>query len=128
MKIAISCDHVIERNQALAIVEMVGAVYEDAEIFTIVHKPGSVLGPIEQRKIRSTYLSHKVKDKDHFYRCGFLVPSAAKNLHIPCNFDLVVNISSGLSQGIQTCEGTKVLTYFLPFESDEREKKNLTRN
>ena len=59
----------------------------------------------------------------HFYRCGFLVPSAAKNLHIPCNFDLVINISSGLSQGIQTCEGTKVLTYLLPFESDERKKR-----
>ena len=123
MKIAISCDHVLERNHALAIVEMVGAIYEDAEIFTIVHKPGNVLGPIEQRKIRSTYLSHKVKDKDHFYRCGFLVPSAAKNLHIPCNFDLVINISSGFSQGIQTCKGTKVLTYLLPFEDDERSKK-----
>ena len=102
---------------------MVSAIYEDAEIFTLAHRPGNVLGPIEQRKIRSTFLSHKVKDKDHFYQSGFLVPTASKNLHIPCNFDLVINISSGLSQGIKRCETTRMITYFLPEHDLIRKKK-----
>ena len=123
MKIALSCDHIIERNQAITILEMVSSIYEDAEIFTIAHKQGSVLGPIEQKKIRSTFLSHNVKDKDHFHQRGFLVPTASKNLHIPCNFDLVINISSGLSQGIKRCETTKVITYFLPEHDQMRKNK-----
>jgi glycosyltransferase involved in cell wall biosynthesis len=123
LKIALSCDHILERSQAITIVEMVGSLYEDAEIFTLVHRPGNVLGPIEQRKIRSTFLSHKVKDKEHFYQQSFLVPSAAKNLHIPCNFDLVINISSGFSQGIKRCESTKMISYFLPEEGYVRKSK-----
>lgn len=111
MKVVISCDEILKRNHLTEVIEAVLELYDDAEIYTLAHRPKAILGPIELRKIHSTFLSHKVKNTEDLHRYSYLIPSAAKNLFIPCSVDLVINISSGLSQGIKTCEKTKVITY-----------------
>ncbi len=113
MKIAISCDKVLERDYAIKVVEALLVVYPDAELYTFVHKSGSVLGPLEQRKIHSSYLTHLVNCDKDFWRQSFLIPSAAKKLKIPCRFDLIINVSSGLSQGIDRCASSKQISYVL---------------
>ncbi|RLA65545.1 MAG: hypothetical protein DRQ88_01950 [Epsilonproteobacteria bacterium] len=115
MKIALTIDHLIAREHSTAIFEEIMGLYKDAEIWTIVHNEGAVLGPIEMRKIHSSFLSHKVKDKKKFKKLSFLVPSAANKLFIPCSFDLIINISTGLSHGIKKCKETKQITYLYDF-------------
>ncbi|EQC45068.1 hypothetical protein M899_0459 [Bacteriovorax sp. BSW11_IV] len=111
MKVVVSCDELLKRDHLTEVVEAVLELYDEAEIYTLVHRPKAILGPIELRKIHSTFLSHKVKSSADLHNFSYLIPSAAKNLFIPCSVDLVINISSGLSQGIKTCEKTKVVTY-----------------
>ncbi|MDD0853483.1 hypothetical protein HBN50_10255 [Halobacteriovorax sp. GB3] len=122
MKVVISCDDVLARDHVTEIIESILGLYDEAEIYTLAHKPKGILGPVELRKIHSTFLSHKVKSKKGLGELSYLIPSAAKNLFIPCSVDLIINISSGLSQGIKKCEKTKQITYLYD-NRYERKKK-----
>ena len=46
MKIAISCDSLVKRSFVTSIVEVALALYEDADIYTLVHKAKGILGPV----------------------------------------------------------------------------------
>lgn len=110
-KVAISCDSLIQRDDLTPLIEGAIAVFPQSEIYTLVHQRGGILGPIEMRKIHSSYLSHKIKSVDELHQKSYLVPSAAKNLFIPCHYDLVICISSGPAPGIKKCHDTKQITY-----------------
>jgi len=125
VKVAISCDDLLVRDHYTELVETLGLVFEDAEIYTLVHKEKALLGTIELRKIHSTYLSHKIKDRNQLAKNSFLIPSAAKNLFIPCSVDVIINVTNGMSQGITKCEGTKLITYFYDHYYLNRKKKSL---
>ncbi|WP_127715801.1 hypothetical protein [Halobacteriovorax sp. HLS] len=125
MKIAISCDDLLIRDHYTEIVETVAMAYEDAEIYTLVHKEKAMLGTIELRKVHSSYLSHKIKDRESLCKNSFLIPNAATNLFIPCSVDIIINISNGMGQGIRKCKDTKLITYLYDFHYLNREKKSL---
>ncbi len=118
MKIALTCDHLIQRMEMTAYIEAILGLYPKAEIYTFAHNAGKILGDIEHHKIHSTFLTHKVKGLDGFNKYRYLLPSTQKNFAVPCNFDLIFNISTGFSQSIQKCKDTKQITYLLqwPFE------------
>lgn len=115
MKVAVSCDALVARNSTIGIIENILSLYEEAEIYSIVHHHGKILGPIEQRRIQSTYLSNMVTEDqpfgDEWWKKAMLIPGACKNLTVPCNVDLLINISSGFSQGFDRCEGVYQITY-----------------
>ncbi|GEM_PF-580538 len=125
MKIALSCDDLLIRDHYTEIVETLGMVYEDSTIYTLAHKEKAMLGTVELRKIRSTYLSHKIKDREQLAKNSFLIPNAASNLFIPCSVDLIINISNGMSSGIRKCDNTKLVTYFYDHYYLNRKKKAL---
>jgi glycosyltransferase involved in cell wall biosynthesis len=127
MKTVVSTDLLVEKNFAMEIVQTFLEVYEDATMYTLAHKPGEILGPIEQRKITSSFLTHKIKNEQDLKKQSWLVPSACKKLHIPCSTDLILNVSRGLSQGISKCDKPKQITYlydtaYLPGSGSFREK------
>lgn len=121
MKIAVTCDHLIDRMDMTSYVEELLMLYPKAEIFTYCHRAGRILGDIEHHKIHSTYLTHKVKTLKDFRDLSYLIPTTQKNFAVPCSFDLIFNISTGLSQGIRKCKKTKMITYLMqwPFEFDQ---------
>lgn len=104
MKVAITCDQIIKRTHAHEIVELLLGQYPEAEIFTLAHIPSKVLGPIETRPIHSSFLSNLVKSPEDLNKYSFLIPSACEKLKISCSFDLVIDVSSGLSHAISACE------------------------
>ena len=111
MKVALTCDHLLERTPVHSLLEMACSMFPDAVIFTLAHEKGKVLGPIELHSIRSSYLTKKVKTIQQLEANFALIPSAAKKLQIPCSFDLVIHFSTGLSHGISTCKESTVVTY-----------------
>lgn len=122
MKIGIGCDHILERDRSIEVVEALCELFQDAEVYTLAHKPSQVLGLLEQRKIHSTFLSHKVSTASELQKYSYLIPTAAKNLHIPCTLDLFIDVSSGMSQGFKTCDEVKRISYLL----DKRDEKKST--
>ncbi len=127
MKIVVSCDALVARDYAVSIVESMLLLYEEAELYSIVHHEGKILGPVEQRRIHSSYLTNIFTDEmafgDQWWKKAHLIPGALKKLHIPCSVDLVINISSGFSQGISKCEGVKQITYLVDNQFEARKTK-----
>lgn len=111
MKIAISCDHVLNNSHYMSIIESFANVYQDATIYTLAHKIGAVQGRLELHPIKSTFLSNIVDDQNKLEKLSFLVPSASKKLIVPKEFDQLINISSGLSLGFNLEGNTKVIQY-----------------
>ncbi|MFT6070590.1 MAG: hypothetical protein ACJAT2_003027 [Bacteriovoracaceae bacterium] len=118
MKVAIGCDHILERDRSIEIVEALCAIFPDAEVYTLAHRPKQVLGPLERKKIHSTFLSHKVSSLKELSKYSYLIPSAAKNFHITCSLDLFIDVSSGMGHGFKTCEKTKRISYLLDKKED----------
>lgn len=129
MKIVVSCDALVARDYAVSVVEAMLLLYENAELYTIVHHEGKIIGPVEQRKIHSSFLSRllisDIPYDDSWWKKGHLIPGALKKLHIPCSVDLVINISSGFSQGISKCEGVKQVTYLVENQFEKRKPRFL---
>ncbi len=111
MKIAISCDHVLNNSHYMSIVESFTNIYQDATIYTIAHKVGAVQGRIELHPIKSTFLSNLVDNQSKLEKLSFLVPSASKKITIPKEFDQLINFSCGLSQGFNLEGDTRVIQY-----------------
>jgi hypothetical protein len=114
VKIVVSCDAVVDRDYYLEAVEAVlDMVGDNCELYTLVHAPKSVVGPIEMRQIKSTFLSNFTKSWTELLKNSYLIPSSCKNLFIPCSVDLIINISRGFSHGIHKCEDTKMLSFIV---------------
>lgn len=111
MKIALSTDWILERDHAIEMLDMLAELYREADLYTIAHAPNAVLGPIEERRIMSTFLSNKVKKPSEIFKWTFALPSTLRGLFIPCSVDAIVNISRGLSHGIKKCDKTPLFTY-----------------
>jgi hypothetical protein len=125
LKIAISCDYLLVRSHYSEIVESLCEVFPEATLYCFAHKKGAILGKIEQRPIRSTYLSNTIKSAEEFYEASNKLPSLAKNLFISCEYDLIINISKGFSQGFSKCEKTKIITYLYDLDLNTKVKKTI---
>ncbi len=112
MKVAITCDHILERRPVHRLVELACSMYPQAVVYTLAHEPGKVLGPIEMHSIRSSFMSNFVKNEKEFFQKSYLIPVAAKKLEVPCSFDLIINFSGGFSHGIAHCKKSSVLNYY----------------
>lgn len=125
IKVAITCDYLLERNYYTEIIEVVCELIPDAKIYTFAHREKAILGRIEQRPIQSTSLSKTIKTEKRFYLLPtYKIPLIAKNFFISCKYDLIINISKGLSQGFKRCEDTKQLTFLIDWDL----KRNFTKN
>jgi hypothetical protein len=124
VKVVVSCDAVIDRDYYLEAVEAaLDVISENCELYTLVHNHGGVVGPIEQRNIHSSFLTNNTKGWGKFFENSYLIPSAAKNLFIPCSVDLIINISRGFSQGMKKCDDTKQITILIEDINSKPRKK-----
>lgn len=125
MKVAITCDYLLERTHYVEIIENLCEVFPEAVIYCFAHKKGAILGHIEMRSIKSTFLSNVVKNEEEFYTHSNKLPSLAKNLFVSCDYDLIINVSKGFSQGLAKCETTKLITYLYDLDLERKIKKTL---
>jgi hypothetical protein len=123
VKVAITCDHLLGRNHYTEIIESLCEIFPEAPIYCFAHRKGKILGHIEQRSIKSTYLSNIVTTEEEFLKHAHKLPSLAKNLFVSCDYDLIINVSKGFSQGIKRCDKSKLLTYLYDLDV-ERKIKN----
>lgn len=126
MKIAITCDLLIEKNHYVEVVEGLCELLPGSKIYCFAYKP-EIRGYIEQRQITSTYLSKKINSEIEFFDYSYKIPSLAKNLFVSCEYDLVINISKGFSQGMKTCDRTKVITYLYDLDFENKIRKSFAQ-
>ena len=127
LKVAITCDYLLERNHYIEIIELICEIFPEARLYCFAHKKGAILGHIEHRMISSTFLSHKVATEEEFYSHSYQIPSLAKNLFVSCEYDLIINISKGFSQGIKKCDQSKLITYLYDLGYEGKIKHTLVQ-
>lgn len=107
MKVAFAIDFLLERNQEVFLLELLLAGFPEAEIYTLAHAKGKILGRIENHRIISSPLSRFVQSYDHLKKASWMIPSSIKQLKINPDIDKLIVISSGWAHTFQTQDKTE---------------------
>lgn len=103
MKVAICIDSLLKRDESIFLLELVLNVFPNSEIYTIVHKQGGILGPVETRPIISSFLTHRAKTlgevvlKKNFW----ITPSAVQAIPLHPSIEKVIILSRGYIHGLK---------------------------
>ena len=124
MKTAISLDTLLERDQSTKLLTTLCELLPESPIYTLVYHKNCLRG-LREKHIYSSFLSHKIQYHDQVGHYFFALPSAAKHLFIPCKYNLIFNISRGLSHGIKRCKHSLQITYLYDDYWIEKESDSL---
>lgn len=115
MKVAFAIDFLLERNQEVFLLELLLAGFPDAEIYTLAHAKGKILGRIENHKIISSPLSRFVQSYGHLKKTSWMIPSALKQLKVAPEVDKLIILSSGWAHAIDSGPRTERFVWLSHF-------------
>ena len=116
MKTAICIDSLISRDESVFLIELILNLFPNSEIYTIAHKRGGILGPIETRPIVSSFLSHKAKDIQVFKKNFWILPSAVKGIPFHKSIEKAIVISRGYIHGLNIPENVEKYLYIYDWD------------
>ena len=111
MKIALTCDHLLNNDHFVQSLSSLLEIFPDAPIYTLAHRRGKVPSILQERTIHASALSHKVSNTEQLLARSWAAPSVASRLSIPCSTDLTFSLSAGLGHGFKQCQKTRQITY-----------------
>jgi glycosyltransferase involved in cell wall biosynthesis len=92
------------------VLEVLCELLPRADLYTLIHVPGSVSPVIEERRITASWLDGLPGARRHYRNLLPLMPLAAGSLRMR-GYDLVVAISHCVAHGVRVEEGTPFLCY-----------------
>jgi glycosyltransferase involved in cell wall biosynthesis len=110
MRVALVHDWLVGRRGGEIVLEALVRLFPEAEIFTLLHRPGSVPGPIESRPIHVSPLQRIPGIFRHYRSLLPLMPWAVGRLDLR-GFDLVISSSHCVAKGVTVPGGTPHLAY-----------------
>ncbi len=115
MKVAFAIDFLLERTPEVFLLELLLQGFEDAEIYTLAHAPGKILGRIETHRIHSSPLSRLISSGKKLSELAWMVPGAAKQLTSASDVDKLIIISSGWAHTIESSGKTERYVWLYDF-------------
>ncbi len=110
MKLAIVHDWLTGMRGGEKCLEVLCALYPEADLFTLVHVPGSVSPVIERRRITTSF-AQRLPSVDRFYRYYLpLFPFAIERFDLH-GYDLIVSFSHCVAKSVVRPPGTRHLCY-----------------
>ena len=92
------------------VLESIGALYPDADVYTLLHVPGSTSPAIERRRIRTSFLQH-LPGASRFYRHYLPVfPTAIEQFDLD-GYDLIISSSHCAAKAVVAPGGSRHLCY-----------------
>jgi len=122
MNTAIAIDSLLLRDDSIFLLEMILNLFPNSEIYTIAHKRGSILGPVETRPIVSSFLTHRAKDSTVFRKNFWIMPSAVKGIPIHKTIEKVIIISRGFIHGLNLPQNVEKYLYILDWDLVDQEQ------
>jgi len=112
MRLALVHDWLTGMRGGEKVLEAIAEVFPDADIFTMIHVPGSVSPLLESRRITTSFIQ-RLPGASRFYRHFLpLFPMAVEQFDMG-RYDMVVSISHCAAKSIIHGPGTKHLCYCL---------------
>ena len=84
--------------------------YPHADLYTLIHVPGSTTAEIERLQIHASPLSRLPGAARHYRKFLPLFPWAIRNFHLE-GYDLVVSLSHAVAKAVRMAPGTPHLCY-----------------
>lgn len=122
MNNAICIDSLLLRDDSIFLLELVLNIFPNSEIYTIAHKQGGILGPVETRPIVSSYLSHKVHKGDVLKKNFWILPSAVKGIPLHPTINKVIVLSRGYIHGLNLPPNVERELYIIDWDLIDQEK------
>ncbi len=111
MKIALVHDWLTGRRGGEKCLEMLCQHFPNAQLFTLLHRPGAA-GSIIERMPTSTSFLQQFPGVARYYRCLLpLMPTAIERIKLPADIDLVVSLSHAVAKSIRPPPDTPHLCY-----------------
>lgn len=123
MKTAICIDSLLHRDDAIFLLELVLNIFPNSEVYTIVHRQGGILGPIESRPIISSFLTHRAKGPEALRNNFWILPSAVKAIPLHPSIEKVIVLSRGYIHGLSLPENVE--RYLYVYDWDLIDQKGL---
>nr|WP_236673061.1 glycosyltransferase [Comamonas sp. JC664] len=111
VKVALVHDWLVTHRGGERVLDALCEVLPDADIYTLVHKPGSQSPAIESRRIHTSFLQHIPGIHARYRHFLPLMPSAIEALQLQGRYDLVLSSSHCVAKGLRTPPGTPHLSY-----------------
>lgn len=110
MKVALVHDWLTGMRGGEKCLEVLCELYPDADLFTLVHVPGTVSKTIENRRIITSFIQKLPMVRSHYRSYLPLFPAAVERLNVR-EYDLVLSTSHCVAKGVIPGEGALHLCY-----------------
>jgi glycosyltransferase involved in cell wall biosynthesis len=110
MRVAIVHDWLTGMRGGERVLEAMLELYPSADIFTLVHAPGTVSEQIEARRIRTSFLQRLPRARTHWRHYLPLFPLAVERLDV-ADYDLVLSSSHCAAKAVRPRPGAVHVSY-----------------
>ncbi|HUT14457.1 MAG TPA: glycosyltransferase [Thermoguttaceae bacterium] len=111
MKIALVHDWLTGMRGGEKCLEVLCRRFPEAELFTLLHVPGSTCPAIERMRITTSFLQRFPGARRYYRYLLPLMPAAVGRLDIPRDVDLVVSFSHAVAKGVKPPPGVPHVCY-----------------
>ncbi len=110
MKVALVHDWLVTYRGGEKVLEALCALFPEAELFTLIHEPGSMPATIEQRRIHTSFIDRLPLARRRHRQFLPLFPKAIESLSLE-GFELVISSSHCVAKGVRKPRRAKHLSY-----------------
>jgi glycosyltransferase involved in cell wall biosynthesis len=111
-KVALVCDWLVSYRGGEKVLEAIAELFPSVDIYTLIHKPGSVGDAIEKHPIQTSFLNRIPGSKKYYRYLLPLMPMAVERWDFR-DYDLVISSSSCVAKGIIPGPRTRHICYCL---------------
>src|SRR5260370_32761841 len=110
VKVAIVHDWLVRYRGGEKVLEAICELYPDADLFTLIHRPGSIPPSLERRNIRTSFLQHIPGVYRRYRHLLPLFPSAIASFDLR-GYELVISSSHCVAKGVDKPDGARHISY-----------------
>lgn len=110
MKVALVHDWLVTLRGGERVLEALCELFPDADVYTLIHQPGTMPPAIENRRIYTSFLQQIPGIHTRYRHFLPLFPRAIESFHLE-GYDLVLSSSHCVAKGIRKPSGAKHLSY-----------------
>ena len=110
MKVALVHDWLVTLRGGERVLEALCELFPDADLYTLIHQPGTMPPAIENRRIYTSFLQHIPGIHTRYRHFLPLFPRAIESFHLH-GYELVLSSSHCVAKGIRKPPGARHLSY-----------------
>src|SRR5262249_46380629 len=110
VKIALIHDWLVRYRGGEKVLEAIYELYPEADLFTLLHRPGRVSPALERRPIRTSFLQKLPRVYASYRTLLPLFPAAIESFDLR-SYELIISSSHCVAKGVRKDDGARHLSY-----------------